>query len=210
MRIKQTKKIKQQGGNTMYKVGKFEGATVIKRDGVMGEIIDLAPEARLSQGVLNMEDKKMEVSEGQGVYLVTDEFGLVVNEKELTNVDIMFVNGGALVYLTGGKIVVEGKIIDMQGNEKEVEKERVDVVNVSSLRGSLGSIIKHKYSLETEEELDGHVNNLLFTVELYANLPIMKAVNGKGVDTTANSPVRNTKILNWSEQMGLGEFNFKE
>lgn len=181
---------------------KYEGKREIKRRGIATKLLvgDIKKGTEL---VVDVESKVLKLEEGKATHVIVNRFGVIGSAK----VDMFFVNGGMVVEIKKGMVVVDlGK-----DSYAKVTKNSVEYVDISTEKGKIDSIdwieydglinsakllIGHKYNLDTEMVKDLYVHNLAYNLQI-----------DEGTKYFGNWWLT-LKFVNFYTDLGLGEFEF--
>lgn len=148
----------------------------------------------------NIEGSDIVLSEGNSVYILTDKFGLGTTTGEV-EAHLFFVDGGMVIELIAGKIILFDKhndpyIVDEDGDIDYPDgKMRIRVLSVNEVREKASMIIKNRYGLNDNHDVDGYTDNLLSHIIM-------------SYTAVSVEPCLNFRVLDLYEDIGLGKFNF--
>lgn len=176
--------------------GNFE----ITRAGIVNKVV--LPEElknRVSYDA-NVEGRNVVFSEGNSVYILTDEFGVALGVDEGFEANIFFVDGGMIFELISGKIILKGEngelySVDEVGDiDYPRSNARIYFANYQKIYEKAATVMKYRYGI-TEKTAFDYVDNLV----IYATFTL---VPDRG------EPVFSVKFVEQYEDLGLGIFQF--
>lgn len=144
---------------------------VIPRKGVASSVI--IPKNLFSSLLLepSIQDHKIVFSEGDSLYVLTEEFGVVVNTPKV-ECNLFFVEGGLFLELVSGQIILKDKdgvpyLLDEFG-DIEYPRSNTNIVytTAANLRDKAALVIGHRYGIPKADEMS-YVDNLFLSAEFY-------------------------------------------
>ena len=152
------------------------GFLTVSRMGVASSI--MIPEHLLQRvgydANVDAEKNAVVFSEGDTVFILTDKFGVIGGENEEVDTYIFFVDGGMVIQLNVGKIVLEdedGQIyfVDEVGDiDYPAKNAKITYYDTDHIRGIVSSMTKYRYSLPEKSALvEDYVNNLLYNIQFH-------------------------------------------
>lgn len=175
------------------------GDLELSRSGVAKRVI--IPEAFVEHITfdVNISGTDVVFSGGESLFILTDEFG-VVNNSDPIDADMFFVDGGILVELLEGKIVLK----DEEGNPYCVDQDgeisyprsnsRIIYSTAENLYGIAARIVGHRYGAP-ERMWNDYLNNLLLSTEFSCT-------------SNGGEPCMNARFVTQFEDLGCGVFPF--
>lgn len=172
----------------------------ITREGVAGQLIIPAD---LQQRMLydaNIVGSQIVFSEGDSMYILTDEFGFVNNYEEV-EANIFMVDGGVAIELIDGKLLLKGAngehfIVDETGDiDYPNARSRTHMVTADAFRQNAIRVIQNRYGTPDAELAGTYVDNLMMNCTFsYA--------------TIVGEPVYSMRIVQQYEDLGIKKFEF--
>lgn len=147
---------------------KENGDLVLERQGELTKVVIPEDIKRMMKFEADIIDNQIVFKQGSSVHIVTDKFALATNLEEV-EANIFFINDGVILELLSGQLILfdennEPFIVDQDGEIDTPRKRvRTRVVTHSDLRSNAEMIIKHRYGLEKQSDIEAYVNNLLMT-----------------------------------------------
>lgn len=176
---------------------------VIKRNGVADSLV--VPKQFKSHQFFdaNIVGNHIELSPGQTLCILADEFG-VVNNGSHFEVDLVFIEGGVLVQLLDGKLAIKDRegVVYCVDSDGEISYPRsnskVVFTTANNLFGVSEMIVETRYGC-VKSSASSYVNNLLFSVIFNAN-------------SNGFEPCMSARFVTQYEDIGLGFpfLNFNE
>lgn len=180
-------------------IAKQSGTLEFKRAGLVTSLV--VPETikdRMGFDA-NIEGNQIVFSEGDSIYILTDSFGLIHNKDEV-DANIFFVDGGVVIELIEGKILLKGAndevyLVDETGEIDYPDgRSKYKFVTSDELFEKACTVMKHRYSTSLEMTAN-YVENLVINV--------IMAFSSTGTD-----PVTTIRFATQYEDLGLGIFQF--
>lgn len=148
----------------------------------------------------NIEGSTIILSEGSSTYILADKIALGTTLGE-AEVNVFFVDNGMVLELIDGKIVLfdndnEPFIVDQDAEIEYIKTgTRIRVMDVNDLREKAGIVIKNRYGLTSDSDIEGYTDNLLLNT-------LLSYVSSGG------EPCLTVRIPEIYEDLGLDQFNF--
>lgn len=178
---------------------KEQGDLVVTRAGVVKNII--LPEA-MKQRITydaNVEGTNVVMSAGDSVYILADEFGILHN-SDYVDTNLLFVDGGVLIELIAGTIVLKGEdgtlfTIDELGEiDYPKHNRKMHFVRYTDIYANALRLTKVTYGTP-DDRTHKYVDNLVLNVSFI-------------YESTVGEPVLTTRISGYYESLGLNAFQF--
>lgn len=173
-----------------------------------GEVTDVViPESlkqRIGYDADIDESGKIVFSEGEDTYILTDKFSLFIGKDEEVDTTIFFVDGGMMIQLKAGRIMLQAE----NGTYYEVDEageigyptdyaiSRRHDITYAEVFANACSVVEARFALPTKDLVLRYVNNLLIDAQFHYFNP------GNG------GPVFKSKFSEFWAPLALGRFEF--
>lgn len=192
----------------MYIHDSLKQQDIIKREGVLKEVI-LPKEGLLTSDiVIKISTKQIIFREGESIFVIDKQIG-IVDEVKVT----IFVAGEYIVcQVLKGNIYIKEKdnlyAISDTGTKQKVyiEDESIKWLSSESYYESVSPLIKVKYSLKRKVDAEEYINNL--SLDLLLSNEKKKTVVEE--DKEVESYMFKLRVVQEFRELGLDEFEFKD
>lgn len=183
-----------------------DGKLIVPRNGIANKLE--IPESVLGHSLfdanLDEANDSIVLTGGQDVYILTDHVGLIGGDDEEVDANILFVEGGVLIQLITGRILLKGEngniySVDEYGDmEYPSLSTKMYWYSSKDLWDIISRVTQYRYTAPDDQVAD-YVNNLFFNVQMHY-------VRVQGKNTSGY--VANIRVANYYEDIAMGRYVF--